>query len=148
MITIPKDLSATQQTVRERLSLDPGWLFHSGDVPMPELRGHYASYMNAKAGTAWGAAAPDFDDGEWRRLDLPHDWVVEGPFLEDENLSQGYRPRGIAWYRRKFLLAEDDRGKHLELQFDGIATHATVWVNGLLVHRSFCGYTPFNIDLL
>ena len=31
---------------------------------MPELRGHYASYMNAKAGTAWGAAAPDFDDGK------------------------------------------------------------------------------------
>ena len=114
---------------------------------MPEIKDHYGSYMNAKAGTAWGAAAPDFDDTEWRRLDLPHDWVVEGPFLEEENLSQGYRPRGIAWYRRKFLLAEDDRGKHLELQFDGIATHATVWVNGLLVHRSFCGYTPFQIDL-
>lgn len=94
-----------------------------------------------------GAAGTDFDDTEWCKLDLPHDWVVEGPFREEENLSQGYRPRGIAWYRRRFLLADDDRGKHVELQFDGIATHATVWVNGLLVHRSFCGYTPFQIDL-
>jgi beta-galactosidase len=139
--------NTSRQTLRERLSLDLGWRFHLGDIPMPELRGHDANYMNAKAGTAWGASAPDFDDGEWRRLDLPHDWVVEGPFHEEENLSQGYRPRGIAWYRRKFLLEEDDQGKHLELQFDGIATHATVWVNGLLVHRSFCGYTPFQIDL-
>ena len=77
----------SEPTARERLSLDPSWLFHAGDVPMPELRGHYASYMNAKAGTAWGAAAADFDDTEWRRLDLPHDWVVEGPFIEEENLS-------------------------------------------------------------
>lgn len=146
-MTIPDNTTPPQKDMRERLSLDPGWLFHAGDIPMPELRGHYASYMNAKAGTARGAAAPDFDDGEWRRLDLPHDWVVEGPFCETENLAQGYRPRGIAWYRRKFLLEQNDQGKYLELQFDGIATHATVWVNGLLVHRSFCGYTPFQIDL-
>jgi beta-galactosidase len=139
--------NTSRQTLRERLSLDLGWRFHLGDIPMPEMKGHAYSYMNAKAGTAWGASAPDFDEGEWRSLDLPHDWVVEGPFLEEENISQGYRPRGIAWYRRKFLLEEDDQGKHLELQFDGIATHATVWVNGLLVHRSFCGYTPFQIDL-
>jgi hypothetical protein len=65
MMTIPNNRSATRQSFRERLSLDPGWLFHAGDLPMPELRGHYASYMNAKAGTAWGAAAPDFDDGNW-----------------------------------------------------------------------------------
>jgi hypothetical protein len=64
MMTIPNNRSATRQSFHERLSLDPSWLFHAGDVPMPELRGHYASYMNAKAGTAWGAAAPDFDDGK------------------------------------------------------------------------------------
>ena len=55
---IPNNLLA-RKPVRERLSLDPSWLFHAGDVPMPELREHLASYMNAKAGTAWGAAAPD-----------------------------------------------------------------------------------------
>ena len=139
--------TGSENPISARFSLDPGWYFHLGDVPTPEITGHFASYTNAKAGTAWGAAAPDFDDGEWRRLDLPHDWVVEGPFHLDANLSQGYRPRGIAWYRRKFRLEETDCGRHLELQFDGIATRATVWVNGLLVHRSFCGYTPFQIDL-
>lgn len=132
---------------RRRFSIDSGWRFHLGDIAFPEIKGHGPSYNNAKAGTAWGAADPEFDDGGWRVLDLPHDWVVEGPFDPDANISQGYRPRGIAWYRRHFRIAEADKGKHIELQFDGIATHASIWVNGLLVHRSFCGYTPCHIDL-
>jgi hypothetical protein len=83
---------------RERLSLDKGWRFHLGDVPFPVITGHEASYANAKAGKAWGAAAPDYDDHDWRVLNLPHDWVVEGPLDPNANLSQGYRPRGIsAW---------------------------------------------------
>ncbi len=114
---------------------------------MPVIRGHRDSYRNAKAGVAWGAAASDHDDSDWRVLDLPHDWVVEGPFDPEENISQGYRPRGVAWYRRYVRLDEADRGRHLELQFDGIATHATIWVNGILAHRSWCGYTPAYIDI-
>ena len=76
-------------------------------------------------------------------LDLPHDWVVEGPFDENANLSQGYRPRGIAWYRRSFKLPRSDKGRDLEIQFDGVATHCTVWVNGIVAARNWCGYTSF-----
>jgi beta-galactosidase len=141
------DQPAASPATRERLSLDAGWRFHLGDITPPVIRGHRDSYRNAKAGVAWGAAAPDFDDSDWRKLDLPHDWVVEGPFDPKENISQGYRPRGIAWYRRYLRLDESDRGRHLELQFDGIATHATIWVNGILAHRSWCGYTPSYIDI-
>jgi len=133
--------------MRERLSLDQGWLFHLGDIPFPVVKGHDATYQSTKAGRAPGAAAPDFDDTTWRQLDLPHDWVSEAPFDQNANISQGYRPRGFAWYRRHFQLAEADRGRHLELQFDGVATHCTVWVNGILAHRNWCGYTSFTIDL-
>ncbi|MCU0794121.1 MAG: beta-galactosidase, partial [Opitutaceae bacterium] len=139
--------SASASSVRERLAFDSGWRFHLGDIPMPVIKGHGPSYESAKAGKAWGAAAPDFDDSAWRRLDLPHDWVVEGPFDPEANISQGYRPRGVAWYRRHFRLEESDRGRHLEIQFDGIATHATIWLNGLILYRSFCGYSPFQIDI-
>ena len=133
--------------IRQRLSLDIGWRFHLGDIAFPAIKGHAESYRNAKAGCATGAAAVDFDDTEWRRLNLPHDWAVEGPFVPEENLSQGFRKRGIAWYRRHFALADRDRGRHLELQFDGIATHCTVWVNGFIAHRNWCGSTSFNIDI-
>ena len=132
---------------RERLSLDQGWLFHPGDIPFPVVQGHDETYQSTKAGRAPGAASPEFDDTIWRQLDLPHDWVSEAPFDSQANISQGYRPRGIAWYRRHFHLAESDRGRHLELQFDGVATHCTVWVNGILAHRNWCGYTSFTIDV-
>jgi beta-galactosidase len=139
--------SAAHAGPRERLSLDPGWLFHLGDVPTPPIRGHGESYNNAKAGNAPGAAAADFDDSGWRTLDLPHDWAVEGGFDRDENLSQGYRARGVGWYRRYFALPPSDRGRHLELQFDGVATHSTVWVNGIVVNRNWSGYNGRNIDI-
>lgn len=132
---------------RERLSLDRGWLFHLGDIPVPKPEDHHQTYLRAKAGNAAGAASPAYDDSAWRSLNIPHDWAVEGPFDSEENVAQGYRPRGVGWYRRSFRLEESDRGKHLELQFDGVATHCTVWINGVLAHRNWSGYTSFQIDM-
>lgn len=132
---------------RERLSLDRGWLFHLGDIPMPEIKGHGASYGNAKAGNAPGAAGREYDDSDWRKLDLPHDWAVEGPFDPNANISQGYRPRGASWYRRYLRVDESERGRHFELQFDAIATHSTIWVNGNVVSRNWSGYNSNYIDI-
>jgi beta-galactosidase len=140
--------AATQAApLRERLSLDRGWLFHLGDIVQPPIVGHEESYSNAKAGSAGGAAGNEYDDSDWRKLDLPHDWAVEGPFDPKANVSQGYRPRGIGWYRRYLRVDPSDRGKHFELQFDAIATHATVWVNGNVVNRNWSGYNASNIDI-
>ena len=132
---------------RETLSLDRGWRFHLGDVPFPPVVTHEETYHNAKAGMATGAAALVYDDSAWRKLDLPHDWAVEGPFDPQANIGQGYRPRGIAWYRRALRVDESERGRHMALRFDAIATHATVWVNGNLVHRNFSGYNASDIDI-
>lgn len=132
---------------RERLSLDRGWLFHQGDIVQPPILGHEESYSNAKAGSAGGAAGNEYDDSDWRHLDLPHDWAVEGPFDPKANVAQGYRPRGIGWYRRYLKVDPTDRGKHFELQFEAIATHATVWVNGNVVNRNWSGYNASYIDI-
>lgn len=140
-------ITASAAPPRERLSLDRGWLFHLGDIAMPEIKDGDASYTNAKAGNAGGAAATTYDDSGWRKLDLPHDWAVEGPFDPKGNSAQGYRPRGAGWYRRYLRIDASERGRHMELQFDGIATHATVWVNGNVVHRNWSGYNASNIDI-
>jgi len=132
---------------RERLSLDAGWLFHLGDVAATPVKGHGMSYFNGKTNGAGGAAAADFDDSGWRRLDLPHDWAVEAPFDANENASQGYRPRGIGWYRRYVQLPVSDRGRHIELQLDAISTHSTVWVNGIVANRNWSGYNGRTIDI-
>ncbi|MES3026056.1 MAG: beta-galactosidase GalA [Pseudomonadota bacterium] len=139
--------TAAAAPARERLSLDRGWLFHLGDIVQPEARGHGASYGYGKAGFAAGAAGTIYDDGGWRQLSLPHDWAVEGPFDPAQNLAQGYRPRGVGWYRRYIRIDPAERGRHFELQFDAIATHATVWVNGQLVLRNWSGYNASTIDI-
>jgi beta-galactosidase len=133
--------------VRERLSLDRGWLFHEGDIPFPLIIGHQASYNNAKAGSSSGAASPEYDDSSWKHVNLPHDWAVEQPFDENANIAQGYRQRGIGWYRRHFRLDPADHGKHLEIQLDGVATHSTIWINGVLSARNWSGYNSIYIDI-
>ncbi|GAB2554979.1 beta-galactosidase GalA [Spirosoma aerophilum] len=105
------------------------------------------SYQNAKAAGALGAAAPNFSDKDWQAVTLPHDWAVDSPFDPTENVAQSYRKRGIGWYRRQFKVDSADRGRYLELQFDGIATHATIWLNGILIHRNWNGYTSSYLDI-
>lgn len=130
-----------------RIGFDTGWLFHEGDVIVPPATTHEETYLRAKAGNARGAAAMDYDDSEWRPVTLPHDWASFQPFVESANPSQGYRPRGIGWYRRAFRLDPADEGRYLELQFDGIATNATVWVNGSPVAHNWSGYNSLYLDI-
>lgn len=140
-------ISSASNAKVETLSLNKGWRFYKGDIPFPVITGQGMTYESAKAGKSWGAASPGFDDTDWRIVTLPHDWAVESPFDSLANMAQGYRERGIGWYRRSFKLDESDNGKYIELQFDGIATHATIWVNGTVLHRNFCGYTSMYIDI-
>jgi len=133
--------------IRQRLSLDKGWLFHLGDIPFAVPMTHDQTYNDSKAGNASGAAAVGYNDKDWEAVMLPHDWSAGLGFDSTLNVSEGYRHRGIGWYRRTFRLDPAEKGKHLELQFDGIATYSTIWVNGTLVHRNWCGYTSSYIDI-
>jgi beta-galactosidase len=134
--------------LREILRLDSGWLFHLGDIesPVPTDK-HIAAYMANKAGWARGAAKPAYDDSDWRSVDLPHDWSIEGAIDRGNYVDNGFLPRGIGWYRRHFRLDEADRGRFLALSFDGVSSHCIVYVNGHLLHRNFCGYTSFTVDI-
>ncbi|WP_404338284.1 beta-galactosidase GalA [Sphingomonas sp. MMS12-HWE2-04] len=130
-----------------RTRLELGWRFHEGDIVAPEPDDHNSTYLSVKAGNARGAAAPLYDDSDWRDVRLPHDWAAEQPFLETANVSQGYRPRGVGWYRRTLKLDPADRGKTIELHFDGIATNATIWINGSTVAHNWSGYNSVYVDL-
>ncbi|HEV6964670.1 beta-galactosidase GalA [Roseateles sp.] len=154
-LTLSLAASVRAAPLRETLSLDEGWRFHLGDIRRESfpggqgvnLYGPDITYHGAKAGSAWGAAARGYDDSGWKRVDLPHDWVVEQPFDEKALKQQGYRPRGIGWYRRTFKLSPADRGKNLELQLDGAATHATVYFNGSEVQHNWSGYSSMYVNL-
>lgn len=89
-----------------------------------------------------------FDDSKWKRLDLPHDWAIEGPFRIDLEGFTGKLPwRGIGWYRKSFQVSKEDKGKQFYLDFDGAMAHAEVWLNGEKVGGYPYGYTSFRVDL-
>ena len=87
------------------------------------------SFLKADAS---GAEQNQFDDSAWRRLDVPHDWSIEGPFAET-NLTGGagaFLPSGIGWYRKHFTLTKEDSGKRVFIEFDGVMQNSDVWING------------------
>lgn len=99
----------------------------------------------------------DLDDEMWRVVDLPHDWSIEGTFVQfrDEffgmfqNLDSrvGYLPQGIGWYRKHFTVPEDWKGKRVTIQFDGVYRDSDVYINEQhLGHRPY-GYSTFVYDL-
>lgn len=89
-----------------------------------------------------------FDDSCWKRLDLPHDWAIEGPFRADLEGFTGKLPwRGIGWYRKYFKVGKKDKGRRFYLDFDGAMAHAEVWLNGKKVGARPYGYTSFRVDL-
>ncbi|MBL7744975.1 MAG: DUF4982 domain-containing protein [Chitinophagaceae bacterium] len=142
---------------REHLLFDQGWRFalgHAFDTKKDFHNGTgYFSYF-AKASYGDGAAASDFDDRTWRKLDLPHDWAVEQPFDSKASLSHGFKAIGrnfpeasVGWYRKKFFIPKTDEGKRISISFDGVFRNSIVWVNGFYLGTEPSGYTGFEYNL-
>jgi len=88
------------------------------------------------------------DDSKWRKLDLPHDWGIEGPFRTDLDGNTGKLPwQGIGWYRKHFIVPVTDQGKQIYLDFDGAMANAEVWLNGTKVGERPYGYSSFRVNL-
>ena len=130
-------------------SMDPGWLFHLGDVELHRGISHNDIYGTSKAGSCPGVPQPDFycDPADWKRVDLPHDWSVKLPFDKNGSPSRGYKPKGKAWYRKQFALGEELKDKNITLEFDGAAKDCFVYFNGSLLKRHYSSYAPFTVDI-
>jgi beta-galactosidase len=92
---------------------------------------------------------PGYDDGAWKRVDLPHDWAIAGPFLETGPYGGvGRLPSwGIGWYRKALDIPASDSGRSIFLDVDGAMSYATVWLNGKLVGGWPYGYNSWRLDL-
>jgi beta-galactosidase len=99
-------------------------------------------------GNPLGAEATDFDDSQWERVTIPHDWAIAGPFQEEEMGFTGKLPwRGEGWYRKKFNLKAASRGKIVYIKFDGVMAFPTIYVNGKRAGRWDYGYNSFYLDI-
>jgi beta-galactosidase len=148
---------AQVNTGREHLLMDFNWDFafgHPYDTKKDFNNGSsYFSYIT-KAGYGDGAAAANFDSRSWRKVDLPHDWVVELPFDKEASLSHGFKAVGrnfpntsVGWYRKKFEVPATDLGRHISIAFDGVYRNCIVWVNGQYLGTHPSGYLGFEYDI-
>ena len=114
---------------RQRTSFNNNWKFSLGDVE--------------------GASVFTFDDSEWRILDLPHDWAIEGEFSKDNpsGTGGGALPGGIGWYRKTFVADETYAGKKVFIDFDGVYMNSEVFINGVSLGKRPYGYISFRYDL-
>ncbi|AKD02096.1 beta-galactosidase GalB [Pontibacter korlensis] len=115
--------------VREKSDFNKGWSFHLGDQQ--------------------NAQDPNFNSSQWRTLNLPHDWSIEGEFSEKHpaGTGGGALPGGIGWYRKAFTVDEADKGKVFYIDFDGVYSNSEVWINGQSLGKRPNGYISFRYDL-
>ncbi|MGF7140585.1 glycoside hydrolase family 2 TIM barrel-domain containing protein [Roseimarinus sediminis] len=91
----------------------------------------------------------DYDDSDWRVLNLPHDWSIEGEFSKDHSTRHngGFLPAGIGWYRKAFTLGENERDKNFYIDFEGVYRNGEVWINGNYLGKRPFGYMGFRHEL-
>lgn len=128
-LAIPNSRADSAHVARVVIPFDSDWRFFKGD--------------------AEGAERPEFDDAAWRRLDVPHDWSIEGPFDEKNPTGKagGFLPAGVGWYRKHFNVPARDAGRRLFVEFDGVMANSDVWINGFHLGRRPYGYVSFRYEL-
>ena len=111
------------------VSFNQDWRFRLGDVA--------------------GAQDAAFDDSQWRELNLPHDWSIEGSFNEQNPAtpSGGALPGGLGWYRKTFTVPTSAKGKLIFIDFDGVYRNSEVWINGHYLGKRPYGYSSFEYEL-
>lgn len=121
--------AAKSPAVRTTENFCKGWKFVRGDVAHGET--------------------PGLNDSAWRKLDLPHDWSIEGPFSEDNPAtpSGGALPGGIGWYRKSFVVPPTSKGNLTFVEFDGVYRNSEVWINGQYLGKRPYGYSSFRYEL-
>lgn len=155
--------SLSAQSVRERILLDDGWQFAFGNASSPEkdfgCGTEYFNYLTKAASIHnEGPYSPKFNPEkwgvDWKTVNLPHDWVVDLPYAKEASHSHGYKAVGykfpensVGWYRKTITVPQEDLGKHLYLQFDGIFRDARIWINGFYLGHEPSGYATQVYDI-
>ncbi|MBK6998258.1 MAG: glycosyl hydrolase 53 family protein [Lewinellaceae bacterium] len=152
-------LAAQTPQPRSHQNFDRDWKFAFGHARNPEKDFNYGveTVLAKSGGAANTAIEPRFKDSLWRSLNLPHDWAVELPFVNDPAfnvMAHGYKPIGgnypetsIGWYRKHFSVEKSEEGKRFQIQFDGVFRDAEFWINGFYLGNNKSGYIGVAYDI-
>lgn len=117
------------QTLNTKENFDFGWKFIAEDISNSEVS--------------------DFNDSQWRNVDLPHDWSIEGNFSKDNpSFSRGgWLQTGKVTYRKSFTVSSEDKDKRFVIYFDGAYRNSEVFINGHSLGKRPLGYIAFHYDM-
>ncbi|GAB1308901.1 beta-galactosidase GalB [Urechidicola sp. KH5] len=117
-----------QEIKRVHNSFNEGWSFQKGETGSEHL--------------------PDFNDSDWRQLNVPHDWAIEGPFDKNHDTRTGGLPiYGTAWYRKTFTIDKQHQNQQVTITFDGVMNNSEVFVNGQKAGERPFGYIGFEVNI-
>jgi beta-galactosidase len=114
---------------RELKSIDLDWKFIQKDIQ--------------------GAENISFDDSEWRQLNLPHDWSIEGEYNKNNSsgIAGAFLPTGIGWYRKNLDIEKLQADDKYFVEFAGVYMNSDVWINGHHLGNRPNGYISFSYDI-
>ena len=142
-----RDFVRTTSAVIAGATLAPNAL--AGNPPLPgdsELEGRMTLPINRNwrfsKSVVDGGHERDFDDSGFERVVVPHT-NVRLPWHSFDEKSYEF----VSLYRRRFKLPPRAAGKHVFVDFEGVMTASTVWINGKRLGEYKGGYTPFSFDL-
>jgi beta-galactosidase len=109
----------------------------AGRIILPINRKWRFSAINTEA-----AHSRDFNDSSFEEVVVPHT-NIRLPWHSFDEKSYEF----ISLYRRKFKLPAEAKGKRVFVDFEGVMTASTVWINGTKLGEYRGGYTPFSFEL-
>lgn len=89
-----------------------------------------------------GGHDKNFDDSRFDAVVIPHTNIPLPWHGFDEKTYEF-----VSLYRRRFKVPPAARGKRVFVDFEGVMTASTVWINGTRLGEYKGGYTPFSFDL-
>ncbi len=121
----------------ERTSFDFDWKFKYFGRDVPDVGSAVPE-----------AAKPNYNEADFKSVQLPHDWAIESPFLADEPNETGKLPwNGHGWYRKTFKVSRFNRDHdRYFIDFEGVMAQPKVYINGEKAGEWAYGYASFRID--
>ena len=116
-------LLALTANARERINFNVDWRLCIGDYPE--------------------ASKPEFDDTKWQEVTLPYAFNGDEAFRKDiVDLTDT-----ICWYRKKFLLTQEEVKGKIFIEFEGARQGVDIYLNGHHLGFSENGVMAFGFDL-
>ncbi len=137
------------------VDFDANWQFYLATRTPEVADGGFAAAGVKDAGdyTTAEIVDPSFNDLEWRTVDVPHDFSIEGAKVKSSSDAQAYLEGGLGYYRKKFTVpasmesSTTNPGRRISIDFEGVYQNSVVYLNGEKIGSYPSGYTGFALDI-